>query len=168
MARTNNTWTQLLWFQWEIYIIWISYANSSPTIKHVTPQVIGVSIVYLTVCSGANQRKQQKLRVTGLCGGIPPMTGGFLSQRASNAENIVTPPDFFTFCTYYMLYQCDSLSLASCFNNVFYNKYIIILLDLKFWKFWNNENREKNIQSLMLTFILWQELFRFLTKIYKV
>ena len=29
-----------------------------------------------------------KLRVTGVCGGNPSVTGGFLSQRASNAENV--------------------------------------------------------------------------------
>ena len=31
-------------------------------------------------------RKTSKLRVTGLCEGKPPVTGGFSSQRASNAE----------------------------------------------------------------------------------
>ena len=33
-------------------------------------------------------QKASKLRVTGLCEGNPPMTGGFLSQRTSNAENV--------------------------------------------------------------------------------
>ena len=32
-------------------------------------------------------KKTSKLRVTGLCKGNPPVTGGFPSQRASNAEN---------------------------------------------------------------------------------
>ena len=32
-------------------------------------------------------QKTSKLRVTGLCGSDPPVTGGFPSQRASNAEN---------------------------------------------------------------------------------
>ena len=31
-------------------------------------------------------KKTSKLRVTGLCEGNPPVTGGFLSQRISNAE----------------------------------------------------------------------------------
>ena len=31
-------------------------------------------------------KKTPKLRITGLCEGNPPATGGFLSQRASNAE----------------------------------------------------------------------------------
>ena len=33
-------------------------------------------------------KKTSKLRVTGLCEGNPPVTGGFPSQRASNAENV--------------------------------------------------------------------------------
>ena len=33
-------------------------------------------------------KKTSKFRVTGLCGGNPPVTGGFPSQRASNAENV--------------------------------------------------------------------------------
>ena len=33
-------------------------------------------------------KKISKPRVTGLCEGNPPVTGGFPSQRASNAENV--------------------------------------------------------------------------------
>ena len=33
-------------------------------------------------------KKTSKLRVTGLCEGNPPVTDGFPSQRASNAENV--------------------------------------------------------------------------------
>ena len=33
-------------------------------------------------------KKTPKLRVTGLCEGNPPVTGGFSSQRTSNAENV--------------------------------------------------------------------------------
>ena len=32
--------------------------------------------------------KTSKIRITGLCEGNPPVTGGFPSQRASNAENV--------------------------------------------------------------------------------
>ena len=32
--------------------------------------------------------KTSKLRVTGVCEGNPPVTGGFPSQKASNAENV--------------------------------------------------------------------------------
>ena len=51
-------------------------------------QSTSVSIVYLTICSGANQRKTSKLRVTGLCGGNSPVTGEFPAQRASDGENV--------------------------------------------------------------------------------
>ena len=33
-------------------------------------------------------KKASKLRVTGLCEGNHPVTGGFLSQRISNTENV--------------------------------------------------------------------------------
>ena len=36
----------------------------------------------------AHIKENIKTRVTGLCEGNPPVTGGFPSQRASNAENI--------------------------------------------------------------------------------
>ena len=35
---------------------------------------------------GADQRKYQRVRVTGLCAGNSPVTGEFRAQRASNAE----------------------------------------------------------------------------------
>ena len=35
-------------------------------------------------------KKTSKLRVTGLCAGNSPVTGEFLAQRASNAENLMT------------------------------------------------------------------------------
>ena len=33
-------------------------------------------------------KKTSKLRVTGLCAGISPVTGEFPAQKASNAENV--------------------------------------------------------------------------------
>ena len=47
-----------------------------------------LTIVYSTVYLGANQRKHKKIRITGLCAGNSPMTGEFLTQKASNAENV--------------------------------------------------------------------------------
>ena len=49
-------------------------------------QIIGVCIVCLTVCSGADQSKNQS--VIGLWEGKPPVTGIFPSQRVSNMENV--------------------------------------------------------------------------------
>ena len=54
----------------------------------MAPQITGVSVVCSTVCSGADQRKKSKLRVTGLCEGNSLVTGGLPSQKASNAENV--------------------------------------------------------------------------------
>ena len=51
-------------------------------------QITILTIVYSTVYSGADQRKHQKLRVTGLCVGNSPVTGEFPAQMASNAENV--------------------------------------------------------------------------------
>ena len=56
-------------------------------------QITSVSIVYSTVCSGTDQRKQRsspstKLRITGLCEGNSPVTGETPVQWVSNAENV--------------------------------------------------------------------------------
>ena len=50
-------------------------------------QNTSLTIVYLTVYSGADQRKSSKLHVTGLCAGNSPVTGEFPVRMASNAEN---------------------------------------------------------------------------------
>ena len=54
----------------------------------MSSQITGVSIVYSTVCSGVDQKKTPKLRVTGLYAGNSSVTGEFPAQRASNAENV--------------------------------------------------------------------------------
>ena len=52
-------------------------------------QITSTWIVCSTVCSGTDKKKTtSKLRVTDLCEGNPPVTGGFPSQRASNTENV--------------------------------------------------------------------------------
>ena len=51
-------------------------------------QIIGVSIVWSTVGSGADQRKKSKLRITGLYAGNSPVTGALTAQKASNVENV--------------------------------------------------------------------------------
>ena len=50
-------------------------------------QITSVSIVYLTVCSGPDQRKHQSSASLALCVGNSPGTGEFPAQRANNAEN---------------------------------------------------------------------------------
>ena len=51
-------------------------------------QITGVSIICLTVCWGAGQRKSQSSTSLVPVRGDPPVSGGPHSQRASDAENI--------------------------------------------------------------------------------
>ena len=61
----------------------VSYQCSDVIMSALASQVNGVSIVCSTICS----KKASKHRVTGLCEENRPVTDGFPSQRASNAEN---------------------------------------------------------------------------------
>ena len=54
----------------------------------IASQITSLTIVYSTVYSDADQIKTSELRVTGLCVGNSPGTGEFLTQMASNAENV--------------------------------------------------------------------------------
>ena len=47
-------------------------------------QITSLTIVYSTVYS----KITPKLRITGFCEGNSPVTGEYLSQRTSNAENV--------------------------------------------------------------------------------
>ena len=63
------------------------YHYSDVTISKMASQITGESHAYSAVCLGAHQ-KTSKLRVNGHCEGKPLVTGGFPSQRTSNAENV--------------------------------------------------------------------------------
>ena len=52
----------------------------------VASQITSLTIIYSTVDSDTNQIS--KLRVTGLCAGNSPGTGGFPAQMASNADKM--------------------------------------------------------------------------------
>ena len=54
----------------------------------VASQITSLTIVYLNRLFRRRSKKTSKLRVTGLCSGNSSVTGGFPSQRASNAENV--------------------------------------------------------------------------------
>ena len=54
-------------------------------------------------------KKTSKLGVTGLCWGNPPVTDGFLSQRASNAENA-------SIWWHHYVIQCHHISTDSNFT----------------------------------------------------
>ena len=70
------------------HIIIIPRHYNDVIMSAIASQITSVSIVCSTVCSRADQRTS-KLSVSGLCKGNPPVTGGFPSQRASNAENVL-------------------------------------------------------------------------------
>ena len=56
--------------------------------RHNEHDNTGVSIVWATVCSGADYRKHQRSASLAFVRGIEESTGGFHSQWASNAENV--------------------------------------------------------------------------------
>ena len=58
------------------------------TMSAMASQMTSLTIVHSTVYSRRRSKKTSKLRVTGLCKGISPVTGEFPAQRASNAENV--------------------------------------------------------------------------------
>ena len=51
-------------------------------------QITSVSIFYLTVCSGQDQRRHQSSLSLAFCAGNSPVTGEFPAQKASDAENV--------------------------------------------------------------------------------
>ena len=65
----------------------IKFHYSDVIMSAIASQIISLTIIYSTVYSRRSSKKTSKLRVTGLCEGNSPVTGEFLSQRASNAEN---------------------------------------------------------------------------------
>ena len=68
--------------------VFTSYHYSDVRMSAMESQITGVSIVCSTVFIRRRSKKTSKLCVTGLCEGNPPITGGFPSQRAINAESV--------------------------------------------------------------------------------
>ena len=70
-------------------------------------QFTSLTIVYSTVYSGEDQRKHQKLCVTGLREGNSPVTGEFPTQRASNVESVsIWWHHYETWCSQLKLIPC--------------------------------------------------------------
>ena len=65
-------------------LLWNHYSDA--IMSAIASQITGISIVCSIPCSCAYQRKHQSS--ASLREGNPPVTGGFPSQRASNAENV--------------------------------------------------------------------------------
>ena len=73
----------------------VEYGTQRPNLGHFGPmmgvmasEITSLGIVYSIIYSGADQRKHQKLRITGLCVRNSLVTGEFPDQMASNAENV--------------------------------------------------------------------------------
>ena len=69
-------------------VYWYCSHCSDVIMRAMACQITSLTIIYLTVYSGADQKKTLKLRVTGLCAGNSPVTGEFPAQMANNADNV--------------------------------------------------------------------------------
>ena len=67
---------------------YITIHYSDITMSSMASQITGMSTVCSNVCFRRTSKKTSKIRATGLCEGNPPVTEGFPSQGASNAENV--------------------------------------------------------------------------------
>ena len=75
-----------MWNKAEVPKVRIHYTDG--IVSAMASQIASLMIVYSFVYSGTEQRKHQKLRVTGLCKENSPVTGEFPAQKVSNAENV--------------------------------------------------------------------------------
>ena len=73
---------ELMWYIYPYILRFLHY--NDVIISVMASQITGDSIVCSTVCSGADQRKHQSSTKEG----NPSVTGGFPSQRASDADNV--------------------------------------------------------------------------------
>ena len=74
--------------------------------------IIQAHAVCSTVCSRKQQRKHQKVIITGLCDEKPPVTSGFPSQWASYYENVAVSLRYYDFVTL-LLFKYVSSSYTS-------------------------------------------------------
>ena len=88
---------ELGWFLCFYLLAWTSYWSNDDSIRHVSDGIISTVVYQITGGSIVNllkrlfrrrTKRKSKLRVIGLCEGNPPGTGGFPSQKVSNAENV--------------------------------------------------------------------------------
>ena len=80
------TWANVYQSLWYISLNnWLHYSDA--LMSTMASQITGVSI-FTQPFVQAHIKETSKLRVTGLCERNSPVTGEFLTQRASNAENV--------------------------------------------------------------------------------
>ena len=77
ICKISNTWTGRQTDRVNQYTPLTASHYSDVITSAMASQITHVSIVYSTVCAGADQRKHQKIHVTGLCEGNSPVTGEF-------------------------------------------------------------------------------------------
>ena len=68
--------------------VWTLWHYNDVIMGTMASKITSLTIGYSTVSPGADPKKISKLRVTGLCAGNSLVTGEFLAQMASNAENV--------------------------------------------------------------------------------
>ena len=94
LSKQSRRW----WFETQSYSLWRhgKATSAASTAEHyidvimttMASQITSLTVVYSTVYSDADQRKHQKLCVTGLCVGNSPGPVSSPAQRASYAENV--------------------------------------------------------------------------------
>ena len=90
--------------------------------------ITGVSIVYSTVCSGADKKKISKLRVTGFIEGDSPVNGEF------PAENVSI---WWRHYEYQLIYHVIFID-------------VLIIIPLRFWQNQRSTIRSQSIRSQTL------------------
>ena len=91
-----------------LYFVLIWLHNNDVIMGAMASQITSLAIVYSTVYSRRRSKETSKLRVTGLCEGNSPVTGGFPAPRASNAKKSIwwrhhVDTDWFHTCSLWLL-----------------------------------------------------------------
>ena len=73
-----------------IHRTWLIFSPSILEWRHIERDGVSnqMRVDHLLIQLFRHRSQKTKLRVTGLCEVIPPVTGGFPSQEANNAENV--------------------------------------------------------------------------------
>ena len=69
-------------------MLWFAAVHYNNIIMSAVASQITKSPLFAQLLVQGRSKKTSKLRVTGLCAGNSPVTGEFLAQKASNAENV--------------------------------------------------------------------------------
>ena len=125
---------------WQRSYRWSSGTHCTKALQWRHNERDGVSIIYSTVCSGADQRKH---RITGLCEGNSPVADEFPTQRASNTENVFIWWRHHGFCNLEQYHACwcpGSLSRQSISRHSIecHNKKMVCMASNLIWSWCGN------------------------------